>query len=106
MNFDPEFLGGYMFAVTILARLHELDHAAAQILSGGAHHQPERARRFAFSVSGMNDEETASVFLIISATPFIFLFFGHEVRTACGSGPLMFRFHLFTHEDRPPETGG
>ena len=66
-----------MFAVAIVARLHELDHAAAQALAGSAHHQAESARRLAFAVAGVNDEQAARLLLIILAAPFVFLFFGH-----------------------------
>src|SRR5262245_15847086 len=77
VNFNAELFCRNMLAVTIIARLHELDHAATQTLPGSAHHQAESARGFAFSVSSVNDEEAASLFLIVGAAPFVFAFDRH-----------------------------
>src|SRR5258706_10329485 len=96
-----------MFAIAIVARLHKLDHAAVQILPGGAHHQAERARGFALAVTGVDHEQAARLFLIIFTTPFVFLFFGrHEVRTACGSGLLNWAVQESWWLDQPPATAG
>jgi len=67
-----------VFTVPVVARLHELNHATVQVLAGGAHHQAQGGGGFAFAVSSVNDEEAASVLLIISATPFVFAFDGYS----------------------------
>src|SRR5437773_2007393 len=78
VDFDPQLFCRKMFAISVVARLHELNHATAQTLARRPHHQPKRAGRLAFAVAGVNDEKPASLFLIISATPFVFLFLdGH-----------------------------
>lgn len=64
-----------MFAVTIVARFHELNHAATQTASGSAHHQTERAGSFALTVSGVDHEEPAGAFLVVFAAPFVTFFF-------------------------------
>src|ERR1043165_1319673 len=78
MNFDAQLLSRDMFAVAIVARLHELNHAAPQTLARRPHHQAQRARGLSFAVSGVDDQEAARVFLVISAAPFIFAFDHHK----------------------------
>src|SRR5258706_11824104 len=97
-----------MFAIAIVARLHKLDHAAVQILPGGAHHQAERGCGFALAVTSVDHEQAARLFLIIFTTPFVFLFFGrHEVRTACGSRLLNWAVQeSWWRLDQPPATAG
>jgi hypothetical protein len=62
-----------VFAVAVVARLHELNHAAIQTASGGAHHQAQRAGGFSFTVSGMDHQEATRVFLVVSRRHLYFL---------------------------------
>src|SRR4030095_420929 len=56
VHFDAEFLSGYMFAVAIVARLHELNHAALQSASGGAHEQSQCSCRLTLTVAGVHHQ--------------------------------------------------
>src|SRR6185503_6382562 len=79
VDFNAEFFRGDVFAVTIVARLHELNHAAVQATPSGAHHQTERAGSLALAVACMDHQQPARRLLIIATAPLIFfLFHSHK----------------------------
>src|SRR5882672_8588980 len=78
VHLDTKFLSRLVFAVAIVARLHKLNHATLQTTSGGAHHQPQRAGSFTFAVASVNDQQSARLFLVVLATPLVFLLFGRH----------------------------
>src|SRR6185503_14564376 len=75
VDFNAEFFRGDVFAVTIVARLHELNHAAVQATPSGAHHQTERAGSLALAVACMDHQQPARRLLIIATAPLIFFLF-------------------------------
>ena len=93
-----------MFTIAIVARFHELNHAAAQTLPGGAHQQAQRAGSLAFAVSGVDDEEPARGFFIVFAAPFVFTFDCHRalVKFRGGLLPALLDFANYLAGGSPP----
>jgi hypothetical protein len=77
VDFNAELLRGDVLAIAVVARLHELNHAAVQLLTGCSHHQSQCARCLTFTVSSVDDEQALSVFLVVISPPFVFTFDRH-----------------------------
>ena len=79
VHFDSEFFSRDVFAVAVVARLHELNHAAIQPASGSTHHQTQRTRGLSFAVSRVDHQEAARLLLVILTTPLVLFFFGRHL---------------------------
>ena len=72
VHFDPKFFCRLVFAVTVLARLHKLDHATLKPAPGRAHHQPQRTSGLAFAIARVDDQQPTGFLLIVFPAPLVF----------------------------------